>query len=110
MTASATAEVFFAKDVLARGRLRLRRADDAVDARHGLGSTLVASRVPAARSATAALAAMALQGAGLALPTLWLVLPFALAAYLAGGAAHGPKNVYPHAHPQAGARRLHGRA
>jgi hypothetical protein len=43
--------------------------------------------------ATAALAAMALQGAGLALPTLWLVLPLALAAYLAGGVGHGTKNV-----------------
>ena len=36
---------------------------------------------------------MALQGAGLALPTLWLVLPFALGAYLAGGIGHGTKNV-----------------
>jgi hypothetical protein len=49
--------------------------------------------VPAAAYATAALAAMALQGAGLALPTLWLVLPFALGAYLAGGIGHGTKNV-----------------
>jgi hypothetical protein len=93
MTASATAEVFFAKDVL-----------DAGDTGYGvlmtlwtlgmvIGSTVVASRVPAAAYATAALAAMALQGAGLALPTLWLVLPFALGAYLAGGIGHGTKNV-----------------
>ena len=93
MTASATAEVFFAKDVLHAG-----------DAGYGtlmtlwtlgmvVGSTLVASRVPAARYAGVALGAMALQGAGLALPTLWLVLPFALAAYLAGGIGHGTKNV-----------------
>ena len=93
MTASATAEVFFAKDVL-----------DAGDTGYGvlmtlwtlgmvIGSTVVASRVPAASYATAALAAMALQGAGLALPTLWLVLPFALGAYLAGGIGHGTKNV-----------------
>lgn len=93
MTASATAEVFFAKDVL-----------DAGDAGYGtlmtlwtigmvIGSALVASRVPAARYATVALAAMAVQGAGLALPTLWLVLPFALAAYLVGGIGHGTKNV-----------------
>jgi hypothetical protein len=33
------------------------------------------------------------QGAGLAVPTLWLVLPFALAAYLVGGVGHGAKNV-----------------
>jgi MFS family permease len=93
MTASATAEVFFAKDVL-----------DAGDTGYGVlmtlwtlgmvvGSTVVASRVPATAYATAALAAMALQGAGLALPTLWLVLPFALGAYLAGGIGHGTKNV-----------------
>lgn len=93
MTASATAEVFFAKDVLHAG-----------DAGYGtlmtlwtlgmvVGSTLVATRVPAAHYAGVALAAMALQGAGLALPTLWLVLPFALAAYLAGGIGHGTKNV-----------------
>jgi MFS family permease len=93
MTASATAEVFFAKDVL-----------DAGDTGYGvlmtlwtlgmvIGSTLVASRVPAAAYATAALAAMAVQGAGLALPTLWLVLPLALGAYLVGGVGHGTKNV-----------------
>jgi len=93
MTASATAEVFFAKDVL-----------DAGDTGYGVlmtlwtlgmvvGSTVIASRVPATAYATAALAAMALQGAGLALPTLWLVLPFALGAYLAGGIGHGTKNV-----------------
>jgi MFS family permease len=93
MTASATAEVFFAKDVLNAG-----------DAGYGtlmtlwtlgmvVGSTLVAARVPTARYAGVALGAMALQGAGLALPTLWLVLPFALAAYLVGGVGHGTKNV-----------------
>jgi MFS family permease len=93
MTASATAEVFFAKDVLQAG-----------DAGYGtlmtlwtigmvVGSTFVAARIPAARYATAALVAIAVQGAGLALPTLWLVLPFALAAYLVGGVGHGAKNV-----------------
>jgi MFS family permease len=93
MTASATAEVFFAKDVLHAG-----------DAGYGtlmtlwtlgmvVGSTLVATRIPAARYAAIALAAIAVQGAGLALPTLWLVLPFALAAYLVGGIGHGTKNV-----------------
>jgi MFS family permease len=93
MTASATAEVFFAKDVLHAG-----------DAGYGtlmtlwtlgmvVGSTLVATRVPAARYGVIALGAIAVQGAGLALPTLWLVLPFALAAYLVGGIGHGTKNV-----------------
>jgi hypothetical protein len=58
-----------------------------------IGSTVVAARVPAARYTLVALGAMALQGAGLAVPTVWLVLPLALAAYFAGGIGHGTKNV-----------------
>jgi MFS family permease len=93
MTASATAEVFFAKDVLHAGDTGYGVLMTLWTVGMVIGSTLVASRVPAAAYATAALAAMALQGAGLALPTLWLVLPFALGAYLAGGIGHGTKNV-----------------
>jgi MFS family permease len=93
MTASATAEVFFAKDVLHAGDTGYGVLMTLWTLGMVIGSTLVASRVPAARYATAALAAMALQGAGLALPTLWLVLPLALGAYLAGGVGHGTKNV-----------------
>src|SRR4051794_37008761 len=93
MTASATAEVFFAKDVLHAGDTGYGVLMTLWTLGMVVGSTLVASRVPATAYATAALGAMALQGAGLALPTLWLVLPFALAAYLAGGIGHGTKNV-----------------
>jgi MFS family permease len=93
MTASATAEVFFAKDVLHAGDTGYGVLMTLWTLGMVVGATLVASRVPAAAYATAALGAMALQGAGLALPTLWLVLPFALAAYLAGGIGHGTKNV-----------------
>ena len=93
MTASATAEVFFAKDVLHAGDTGYGVLMTLWTLGMVIGSTLVASRVPAAAYATAALGAMALQGAGLALPTLWLVLPFALGAYLAGGIGHGTKNV-----------------
>jgi MFS family permease len=93
MTASATAEVFFAKDVLHAGDIGYGVLMTLWTMGMVVGSTLVASRVPATAYATAALGAMALQGAGLALPTLWLVLPFALAAYLAGGIGHGTKNV-----------------
>jgi MFS family permease len=93
MTASATAEVFFAKDVLHAGDTGYGVLMTLWTLGMVIGSTLVASRVPAAAYATAALAAMALQGAGLALPTLWLVLPFALGAYLLGGVGHGTKNV-----------------
>jgi MFS family permease len=93
MTASATAEVFFAKDVLHAGDTGYGVLMTLWTLGMVIGSTLVASRIPAAAYATAALGAMALQGAGLALPTLWLVLPFALGAYLAGGIGHGTKNV-----------------
>jgi len=93
MTASATAEVFFAKDVLHAGDAGYGTLMTLWTVGMVIGSTVVAARVPPARYAGAALAAMALQGAGLALPTLWLVLPFALAAYLAGGVGHGTKNV-----------------
>jgi hypothetical protein len=40
-----------------------------------------------------ALVAIVVQGAGLALPTLWLVASFAFGGYLVGGLAHGTKNV-----------------
>jgi MFS family permease len=93
MTASATAEVFFAKDVLHAGDTGYGVLMTLWTVGMVIGSSLVASRVPAAAYATAALGAMALQGAGLALPTLWLVLPFALGAYLVGGVGHGTKNV-----------------
>jgi MFS family permease len=93
MTASATAEIFFAKDVLHAGDTGYGALMTLWTLGMVVGATLVASRVPAAAYATAALAAMALQGVGLALPTLWLVLPLALAAYLAGGIGHGTKNV-----------------
>jgi predicted MFS family arabinose efflux permease len=93
MTASATAEVFFAKDVLHAGDTGYGVLMTLWTLGMVIGSTLVASRVPAAAYATAALGAMALQGAGLALPTLWLVLPFAPGAYLVGGIGHGTKNV-----------------
>jgi MFS family permease len=93
MTASATAEVFFAKEVL-----------DAGDFGYGAlmacwmvgmvgGAVLLARRVPAAWLVPGALAAVAVQGAGLATPTVWLLLGFAATAYLVGGAAHGLKNV-----------------
>jgi MFS family permease len=93
MTASATAEVFFAKDVLHAGDTGYGALMTLWTLGMVVGSTLVAPRVPAARYATAALGAMALQGAGLALPTLWLVLPLALGAYLMGGIGHATKNV-----------------
>jgi MFS family permease len=93
MTASATAEVFFATDVLGAGDLGYGVLMTAWTSGMVLGATALPSRVPAAVAATASLAAIAVQGAGLALPTLWLVLGFAFVAYVVGGAGQGLKNV-----------------
>src|SRR3954452_534635 len=111
MTASATAEVFFATDVLGAGDFGYGALMTAWTAGMVLGATALQARVPAALAATAALAAMAVQGAGLALPTLWLLLAFALVAYAIGGAAQGLKNVLIRTliHERV-PERLHGRA
>jgi MFS family permease len=93
MTASATAEVFFATDVLGAGDLGYGAVMTAWTAGMVLGATALPRRVPAAAAATVALVAIAVQGAGLALPTLWLALGFALVAYAVGGSAQGLKNV-----------------
>lgn len=75
-----------------------------------LGALVLARRVRSAL-AGAAIVAIVVQSLGLALPTLWLVFVFALAAYLVGGAAHGLKNVLMRTliHERVPAR-LHGRA
>jgi MFS family permease len=110
-TASATAEVFFATDVLGAGDLGYGALMTAWTAGMVLGATALPCRVPAALAATAALVAIAVQGAGLALPTLWLALGFALAAYAVGGAGQGLKNVLVRTliHERV-PERLHGRA
>ena len=76
-----------------------------------LGATALPRRVPAAAAATVALVAIAVQGLGLALPTLWLSLGFALVAYVVGGSAQGLKNVLIRTliHERV-PERLHGRA
>jgi Na+/melibiose symporter-like transporter len=111
MTASAAAEVFFATDVLRAGDLGYGAVMTAWTAGMVLGATTLPRRVPAAAGATVALAAIAVQGAGLALPTLWLSLAFALVAYLVGGSAQGLKNVLIRTliHERV-PERLHGRA
>ena len=106
MTASATAEVFFAKDVLHAGDTGYGVLMTLWTLGMVIGSTLVASRVPAAAYATAALAAMALQGAGLALPTLWLVLPLRPRRLSRGRhRARHEERRRAHAHPRARPRR-----
>jgi MFS family permease len=90
---SMTAELFFVKDVLHAG-----------DAGYGLlltgwtagmvaGAVAIARRVPGHLLATAALAAVAVQGAGIAGGALSDVLWLAFAGFAVGGVAHGVKNV-----------------
>jgi MFS family permease len=90
---SMTAELFFAKDVLHAG-----------DAGYGLlltgwtvgmvaGASILARRIPSPLLATGALAAVAIQGAGLFGAALSSVLALAVAGFALGGVAHGAKNV-----------------
>ena len=111
MTASAPAEVFFAKDFLEVGDAGFGALWTAWFAGMALGGLLLARRVRSTALAGAALVAIVVQSAGLALPTLWLVFAFALACYVVGGAAHGTKNVLVRTllHERVPAR-LHGRA
>ena len=93
MTASATAEVFFAIDVLGAGELGYGALMTAWTVGMVGGAVVVARRVPPRAIVPAALAFVVLQGAGLALPTLWLTLGFAMGAFLVGGIGHAAKNV-----------------
>jgi len=93
MTASAAAKVFFAKDVLEIGDVGYGVLIASWTLGMALGAMFLAPRVPGSVLALGALVAIVVQGAGLALPTLWLVAAFAFGGYLVGGLAHGTKNV-----------------
>jgi MFS family permease len=111
MTASVTAEVFFLKEDL--------QVSDAV---YGLvfgcwtvgmvvGALVVARRVPRHLIALGVLVATLIQGAGLGLPTAWLLVPFGAAMWFIGGAGHGTKNTLARTLIQERVPdRLHGRA
>ncbi len=58
-----------------------------------LGALAVAPRFRLATMACVAVAAVAAQGLGIAIPALWPMVWLALAGYLFGGVAHGVKNV-----------------
>ncbi|MDX6691406.1 MAG: hypothetical protein QOG15_2863 [Solirubrobacteraceae bacterium] len=93
MTASAPAEVFFATDVLGAGELGYGALMTAWTVGMVIGAVVVARRVPARVVVPAVLGLVALQGLGLALPSLWLVFGFAAGAFVVGGIAHAAKNV-----------------
>jgi MFS family permease len=92
MTASVTAEVFFLKEDL-----------EVSDAVYGVlfgawtggmifGALVIARRVPRHLLALGVLIATLVQGAGLGLPTAWLVATFSGAMWFVGGTGHGTKN------------------
>ena len=93
MTASATAEVFFATDFLEIGDVGYGALIASWTLGMALGATFLSRRVAASTLAIGALVASVVQGFGLAAPTLWLVPAFAFALYFIGGLAHGTKNV-----------------
>jgi MFS family permease len=93
MSISMTAEVFFAKDVLGAGDLGYGALITAWTTGMVLGATALPRRVPASRLAVAALAAVAVQGLGLAFAAAIALLATALGGFLTGGVAHGAKNV-----------------
>lgn len=93
MSASITAEVFFLKEDLGAGDALYGVVFSCWTVGMVFGALVVSRRVPAAAMPTVALAAVAVQGAGLGLPTAWLVLGFAGATWFTGGIGHGVKNV-----------------
>jgi len=90
---SATAEPFFVSDVLGAGNLAYGALLTSWTIGMAAGSWGLAHRVPAARLATAAAAAVVLQGFGIAGGAAASVIWTALIGFSLGGVAHGVKNV-----------------
>ena len=93
MTATPAAMVVFATESLDVGERGYGLLMALWTAGMAAGAMGLARRVPARGIAVGALAAVAVQGAGIAAPTLWVLAPLAAAGYLVGGLAHGTKNV-----------------
>jgi MFS family permease len=92
MTASAPAEVFFAKDVLHTGDAGFGIWLTAWPLGMAIGAALLGRRMRGDLTA-AALGAIMLQGLGLAGPAIVVTLAFSIASFFVGGLAHGAKNV-----------------
>jgi MFS family permease len=111
MTASATAEVFFLREDLKVSETLYGLLFACWMIGMVLGALVVARRVPPAALPVAALVFVAVQGAGLGLPTVWLAVGFGGAMWLIGGIGHGTKNVLARSLIQQRVpERLHGRA
>jgi MFS family permease len=93
MTATPAAMVVFATEWLDIGERGYGLLMALWTAGMAAGALGLARHVPTRFLAVGALVAVAVQGAGIAAPTLWVVAPLAAAGYLVGGLAHGTKNV-----------------
>jgi len=93
MTASWTANVFFAKNDLAIGDLGYGVLLTSWTVGMAVGASMLPRRIPRSMLAIGALVAIVVQGLGLAAPTVWLIPALAFAFFFVGGAAHGTKNV-----------------
>lgn len=92
ISASITVEVFYVKDVLGAGDAGYAALTTVWMASMIIGATVLTRRVTAASAATVALVALAVQGAGMAAQTAWVMLPAAMLGYAIGGLGHGLKN------------------
>ena len=93
MSAVWVGELFFIQDVLGRGDLAYGLMLSIWTVGMALGALLLSPRVAAGAVAACGIAAVAVQGAALALPAVWLSFVFFLACSFVGGLAHGLKNV-----------------
>ena len=111
MSASISAEVFFVKRNLHVSDFGYGFIFACWTVGMTLGSLVIARRVRPGGLAAGALVAVGVQGAGLGLPTAWLVIPFGCAMWFVGGLGHGTKNVLARTLIQEQVpTRLHGRA
>lgn len=92
ISATMTAELFYILDVLDAGPSGYAALTAVWMIGMVAGATGLAAKVPPRALAAAALAALALQGAGVAVQTAWAVVPLAAIGYLIGGLGHGVKN------------------
>jgi MFS family permease len=93
MTATPAAMLFFAQEDLGTGASGYGVMMAVWGAGMALGALAVAPRFRVGAMACAAVAAVAAQGLGIAVPALWPMVWLTLAGCLFGGLAHGTKNV-----------------
>jgi MFS family permease len=93
MSASIAAEVVFIQEDLGVSGVAYGVIFSSWMAGMVFGALVVSRRVRAGALVGAALVAVAVQGAGLGLPTVWLAAGFGAAMFFMGGIGHGVKNV-----------------